>query len=146
MAIPDPAPGLVIRYSYLWHAEFVAGREEGTKDRPVAIIAAIRAELDGTQRVLVLPITHSPPPDTSDAIEIPGAVKARLGLDEAPSWIVLTEANEFTWPGPDLRRLPSDTANRMAYGFLPPGLFARARTSFIAAVKARKMKRVPRTE
>ena len=41
MPIPDPAPGLAIRYSYLWHREFVAGHEEGNKDRPCAIIAAI---------------------------------------------------------------------------------------------------------
>ena len=38
--MPLPVPGLVIRYSYLWHSEHLAGREEGTKDRPCAIIAA----------------------------------------------------------------------------------------------------------
>jgi hypothetical protein len=33
MPIPNPEPGLVISYAYLWHDEHHAGREEG-KDRP----------------------------------------------------------------------------------------------------------------
>jgi hypothetical protein len=48
-------PGLVIRYSYLWHAEYLEGREEGKKDRPCAIVAAIRCDESGSTRVLVLP-------------------------------------------------------------------------------------------
>jgi len=40
--LPAPVPGLVIRYSYLWHSEHLAGREEGEKDRPCAIVAALR--------------------------------------------------------------------------------------------------------
>ena len=51
---PDPVPALVIRYSYLWHSEFVAGREEGIRDRPCAIIAAVKEEEDGQWRVLLL--------------------------------------------------------------------------------------------
>jgi len=42
--LPEPVPGLVIRYSYLWYAEHVLGREEGQKDRPCAIVAAIRTD------------------------------------------------------------------------------------------------------
>jgi hypothetical protein len=34
--IPEPVPGLVIRYSYLWQSEFVSGRDEGSKDRPAS--------------------------------------------------------------------------------------------------------------
>jgi hypothetical protein len=40
--LPRPVPGLVVRYSYLWYREFLDGREEGRKDRPCAIVAAIR--------------------------------------------------------------------------------------------------------
>jgi len=29
MPIPDPEPGLVISYAYLWHHEHQTGREEG---------------------------------------------------------------------------------------------------------------------
>ena len=84
MPLPDPIPGLVIRYSYLWHSEHLAGREEGQKDRPCAIIAA-RQPPDhvGETRVLVLPVTHSPPAQVSLAVEIPPRVKERLRLDGA---------------------------------------------------------------
>ena len=41
MSLPKPEPGLVIRYSYLWHAGHRQGREEGVKDRPRAIVLAI---------------------------------------------------------------------------------------------------------
>jgi len=37
------------------------------------------------------------------AVEISHETKRRLGLDDDRSWIVLTEANRFAWPGPDLR-------------------------------------------
>jgi hypothetical protein len=36
----------------------------------------------------------------------PALIKRQLKLDDVPSWVVLTEGNEFVWPGPDLRRLP----------------------------------------
>ena len=53
---------------------------------------------------LVAPITHTPPGegDTS-ALAIPARVKQRLGLDEAPSWIITRELISFSWPRPDLR-------------------------------------------
>jgi hypothetical protein len=38
---PEPYAGLVIRYSYLWKREQQARREEGTKDRPCAVVMAI---------------------------------------------------------------------------------------------------------
>lgn len=89
MALPKPVPGLVIRNRYLWRSEHLEGREEGQKDRPCAIVAAIRVDENGDMRVLALPITHSPPHHESLAVEIPAAVKRRLQLDDARSWIVL---------------------------------------------------------
>jgi hypothetical protein len=39
-------------------------------------------------------------PDRLDeAVEIPAVVKRHLGLDEARSWIVVSEINRFIWPG-----------------------------------------------
>ncbi len=38
MALPQPRPGLVVSYSYLWRRERDEGRVEGAKDRPCAII------------------------------------------------------------------------------------------------------------
>ena len=146
MPIPTPASGLVIRYSYLWHREHLAGRDEGSKDRPAAIIAMVRTGADGETRVLVLPITHRAPAKGLSAIKIPATVKRGLGLDADPAWIVLDEWNEFVWPGPDLRPLPNDTDGAMAYGFLPRGFFARVRDDFIAAVESGRAMRTPRTE
>jgi hypothetical protein len=60
--------------------------------------------------VLVLPITHTPPDHPALAVEFPAKVKDRLQLDDARSWVVLFECNEFVWPGPDPRRLPGATA------------------------------------
>jgi len=41
MPIPNPEPGLVISYAYLWHREYQAGREEGRKDSPSVIVLAV---------------------------------------------------------------------------------------------------------
>lgn len=145
MTLPEPIPGLVIRYSYLWASEFEEGREEGVKDRPCALVAAIKAGQDGETRVLVIPITHRTPTDT-DVIEIPRQIKERLGLDAERSWIVLSEANEFAWPGPDLRPVPGANLATIAYGLLPPRFFATVRARFLAIVREGKAQRVPRTE
>ena len=96
----------------------------------------------------VLPITHAPPADPADAIEIAAMTKARLGLDEARSWIVLTESNRFAWPGPDLRAVDSETGY---YGTLPPNLFAEVKRRFIAIARGEAgasmpHHSVPRTE
>ena len=57
--------------------------------------------------VTVLPITDSAPSDPKTAVEIPMQVKRHLCLDDRRSWIVITEGNEFIWPGYDLRKLPN---------------------------------------
>ena len=114
MALPKPVAGLIIRYSYLWYREHLEGRDEGQKDRPCAIVAALRLDENGDTRVLVLPITHTPPDHPALAVEIPFKVKNRLQLDDARSWVVLSEWNEFVWPGPDLRRLRGATEGSAA--------------------------------
>ena len=145
MAIPEPVAGLVIRYSYLWAEEYKRGREDGVKDRPCAVIL-VTAHEDNERVVTVLPISHTPPRDSTLAVEIPITVKRRLRLDDERSWVVLTEANRFVWPGPDLRpSTPGDLAS-VAYGPLPFALFEQIRTKFIAAIKARRASVVPRTE
>lgn len=145
MAFPEPYPGLVIRYSYLWRREHDEGHEEGSKDRPCAIVMAITDE-DGEWEVLVLPITHSPPANPTDVIEIPTETKKRLGLDSDRSWIAITEANEFLWPGPDLRPVPAGDASTIAYGPLPPRFFAQVRDKFLERDRREKSLRVKRTE
>lgn len=145
MALPTPVPGLVIRYSYLWHSEYLAGRDEGRKDRPCAIIAAIQKDESGETRVLVLPITHSRPDPETAAVEIPAPVKRRLRLDNGSSWVILSEWNEFAWPGYDLRRVPGADDASVAYGPLPPGLFATIRDRFLVLVKTGSQGQVKRS-
>lgn len=131
MAFPEPRLGLVVCYSYLWHREQRAGREEGAKNRPCVIVLAARRQDDGTDLVRVVPVTHSPPEDPAVAMELPAAVKRHLGLDAARSWVMLDELNEFIWPGFDLRPIPG-TPGRCDYGFLPPRLFGQMVTQLRA--------------
>jgi hypothetical protein len=146
VTIPVPGVGLVIRYSYLWHSEYLAGREEGQKDRPCALVAAIRTGEAGETRVLVLPITHSPPVASSDAVEIPLLIKERLGLDAGRSWIVVSEWNDFVWPGPDLRPVPGADPASVAYGFLPLRFFTAVRERFHELARKGRARAVQRTE
>ncbi|UEM24856.1 hypothetical protein JL100_034530 (plasmid) [Skermanella mucosa] len=144
MPFPEPVPGLVVRYSYLWQAEQRQGREEGVKDRPCAVVL-VTTTAAGESVVTVLPVTHTLPVETSAAVEIPAATKARLGLDSARSWVVLTEANRFLWPGPDLRPARAGDTASMVYGLLPYGLMEEIRQKFLALLKARRARLVPRT-
>ncbi|HEY1936215.1 MAG TPA: hypothetical protein VGG99_29765 [Acetobacteraceae bacterium] len=113
---------MVIRYAFLWRSEEARGREEGVKDRPCAVVLATR-RTGQALTVVVSPITHAVPPDPGAAVEIPAAVKARLKLDAARSWIVISEVNVFRWPGTDIRPIdPRDRSQGYAYGFLPSGL------------------------
>ena len=145
MALPEPVPGLVIRYSYLWAEEHRRGQEEGVKDRPCAIVL-MTADAQGEQWVTVLPVTHTPPANREFSVEIPAATKRRLGLDDERSWVVLSEANRFLWPGPDLRPARQGDARTVAYGQLPYALFEEIRKKFISAVRARRAAVVPRSE
>ncbi len=145
MAFPTPVPGLDIRYSYLCASEHARGQEEGVKARPCAVVLASNDETDG-QTVTVLPISHTPPSNPLLAVEIPAATKRRLGLDDQRSLVVLTEANRFVWPGPDLGPLQPGDAASVAYGLLPYGLFEQIRLKFIAALKASAARTVRRTE
>lgn len=120
MSWRKPERGLVINYSYLWARETDSGREEGQKNRPCAIILASYADPTGI-RVRVLPITHTPPEDPAEAIEIPGITKKRLGLDADRSWVILNEVNDFVWPGHDVR--PIGKTGSPYYGPLPPDFY-----------------------
>lgn len=145
MTWPAPQPGLVVRYSYLWKREAEAGRDEGVKDRPCAVVVAIEGETDRT-RVLVLPVTHAPPQPPDEGIELPQPTKLRLGLDSERSWIMVSEANDFIWPGPDLRFLPGQGPESSAYGFLPTRLFRVVRDRFLARARTRQATLIARTE
>ena len=143
MPLPTPHPGLVISYSYLWQDQRNQGEEEGRKNRPCAIVLT-RHIIDNAMIVSAVPVTHTPPADPADAILLPPEIKRRLGLDDALSWIVISELNDFVWPGPDLRPVPGKT-DRFDYGVLSPAFFRKLQEAIFARLRAKKIAIVART-
>ena len=141
MAIPDPEPGLVVHFNYLWTSEFDRGRQEARYPRPCAIVLSYRRSADGAMIAMLAPITHAEPRPDDRAIEIPLAVKKRLGMDDQRSWVVVDEVNETVWPGYDLQ---TNAQGQYAYGFIPPTLFRRIKAEMLQLLKASRLKRVPR--
>jgi hypothetical protein len=142
VALPTPAPGLVISYAYLWRDELRGGADEGRKDRPCAIVLTA-LDSEGDTGVYVAPITHSEPSRQS-AIEMPPRVKARLGMDAVRSWIVAEELNRFVWPGFDLRPISRDKPDVFAWGFLPVELFKALREAVADCQRQGRLRQVDR--
>lgn len=140
-SIPEPKPGLVVRYDYLWSREALAGRDHG-KDRPACLVAASDS-LASPRYVVLLPITHTPPSGEIVGIEIPPKVKQAIGLDDAPSWVIVSEHNIDEWPNGGLSPVPG-SEGMFAYGFIPPGLFATIKANFLDLANARKSDSVRR--
>jgi hypothetical protein len=76
----------------------------------------------------------------------PPPTKRRLGLDSDRSWIVISDANEFVWPGPDLRPIVGRDDSTIAYGSLPPRFFEYVRDRFLERDRIEKSVPVKRTE
>jgi hypothetical protein len=96
----------------------------------------------GDTRVVVVPVTHTAPRDPTVSIALPAAVRAALGLDDAPSWVRLDELNVFSWPGYDLRAIPG--TDRIDYGPLPKRLFEQIRAGIVALDRARRVRQATR--
>ena len=141
MALPEPEPGMVIPYAYLWRDEQRRGLEEGRKIRPAVIVLRVDKGV-GQTTVVVAPITHASA-IKDRAVELPARVKRHLDLDDERSWIVLDEVNQFTWPGYDVRSVPGD-ADRYSYGFLPPRLFDAVISRLLTLVADRRVMTVKR--
>jgi hypothetical protein len=139
--LPDPRPGLVIRYDYLWSRESSAGRDS-SKDRPTCIVAATDS-LTKPRYVVLLAITHTPPTDDTVGIEIPAKVKQAIGLDDEPSWVIVSEHNIDEWPNGGLSPIPGKPGV-YDYGFIPPGLFAIIKTEFLKLAHAKQSEPVRR--
>jgi hypothetical protein len=145
VSLPKPEPGRVIRYSYLWRREHRSGQEEGIKDRPCAIVLSAKTK-SGVTIVVVLPITHRQPDEGQEALELPPAIKKLLRLDARRSWVILTESNEFDWPGPDLRRARRGDDSSISFGMLPPRFFEEITKRFLRLEDADRSARVRRTQ
>jgi uncharacterized protein YifN (PemK superfamily) len=138
MKIPKPEAGLVIRYSYLWHQESMKGHDEGLKDRPCAVVLASKDD-----RVIVAPITHTPPASGVTAIELPNQIKKQLGLDHERSWVVTNDVNVFQWLGHDVRPAKGDS---WEFGRLPPNITKTLTLKVQENARARSLKQVSRDE
>ena len=57
------------------------------------IVLAVERDANGATIVTVLPITHTAPIDPASAVGISPPIKRHLGLDDDPSWIVVSEGN-----------------------------------------------------
>ena len=118
----DPKPGLVVRYDFLWDQERQQGREDGAKDRPCAIVIASETS-DGSKKVWLCPITHSPLKPGHTGVEIPPNVARHLGLDHEKSWIKTHEINSLTW---EKDRIPAGITQakpgQWSFGSIPPKL------------------------
>ncbi|MEO8668789.1 MAG: hypothetical protein ABI399_09750 [Bauldia sp.] len=135
MALPEPKPGLVIRYDYLWNREAARGREQG-KDRPACLVAAS----DSSTRprfVVVLPITHAAPIGDTIGIPIPAPVRQALGLGDEPNWVIVSEHNVDERPNAGLQPLPG-RPGVFSYGFIPPRLFRLVRARFLELARNKK--------
>jgi hypothetical protein len=132
---PEPRPGLVVRYDYLWTREPAQGRTQG-KDRPACLVAASDSAVR-PRYVVLLPITHAAPLGETVWIEIPAAVRQAIGLDDSPSWVVVSEHNVDEWPNGGLSPVPGKPGV-VAYGFLPPRLFAQIEAGFLDCARQKK--------
>jgi hypothetical protein len=63
-------------------------------------------------------------------IEIPAKVKQAIGLDDARSWVIVSEHNIDEWPNAGLSPVPRKPGV-FGYGFIPPGLFAQIKARFL---------------
>lgn len=136
-----PTVGLVIRFDYLWKDEYQRGRLEGRKDRPCAIVVAVPPDEGSAGKVIVAPITHSPPRDGDGAVEIPAKVKAHLGLDDDRSWIITTELNRVSWDDPGI--VPARRES-WTYGELPRALVIAVQDQIRDLAKAWKLRLLDR--
>lgn len=76
-------------------------------------------------------------------IEVPARVRKTLGLDHAPSWVIVSEHNIDEWPNGGLSPLPGQP-NVFAYGFIPPKLFSQIKARFLELVQEKKSQGVHR--
>jgi hypothetical protein len=141
VTLDPPRSGQVIGYRYLWWSEHRKGHTEGAKERPCAVVYAVK-NVAGKTRVYVLPITHTRPYDTEDGIELLPQWKQHLGLDTQPMWIMTSELNHFfEWPGIDVRGTSTED---ISYGFLPHKVTTRLREITRERVRRSRAHSVPR--
>lgn len=110
-----PSKGHILRYVYLFKEEQDGGRDEGIKERFVAVVGQ-----EGTQYRVAAITTKGE--GNAKAIALPAEVARAAGVS-SNSWVVVSEFNRFEWPGFDIRPL-MDKPGFIA-GRLPPSFTAK---------------------
>lgn len=141
MPLPEPELGMVLRYDYLWSREASKGQQQG-KDRPNCLVVSNDSAVN-PRLIVLLPITHSPPVGDTIGIEIPHKVKKAIGLDDEPSWVIVSEYNVDEWPSAGLSQIPGKPGTYV-YGLIPPSLFASVKSKFLELVRRKRSKLVKR--
>jgi len=139
--LPDLTVGLVVRYEYLWHRSSRAA-DTADKDHPACVVATYRQQGRPEDFVIYLPISHAQPHGDEEGIELPDDVKAKIGLDSARQWVMLSECNVDAWPF-DLRQLPG-RPGQFHYGHFPPGMFKLVRDAFVERYQSKRVRQVGR--
>jgi hypothetical protein len=133
--LPEPEPGLIFRYDYLWDREARAGRNT-SKERPACL--AITTDTSEEPRiVIILPITHSKPSGGAVGVEIPENIRRVLHLDDERCWIIVSEANVDEWPNAGIATVPG-RAPSLSYGYLPPDFYAAVKKKMLAHLDLRR--------
>jgi hypothetical protein len=89
------------------------------------LVAALDSSI-APRFVVILPITHTPPDKGTVGVEIPAKVRQAIGLDDAPSWVIVSDHNVDEWPNGGLAPVPA-RPGAFSYGFIPPGLSLRSK-------------------
>ena len=118
-----PKSGHILRYVYLFKEEEARGRDEGVKERFVAVVGFE----EGKYRVAAITTKGE---RSGSAIALPAEVAKAAGLSPESS-IVVSEFNRFRWPGYDIRPLMKSPG--YIAGRLPPGFTDK----IIAEIEAR---------
>ena len=135
MTLPDPEPGLVFRYDYLWLRESRKGKD-ASKERPACLAVATDSAIE-PRLVVILPITHSVPAGETIGIEIPVNIRRHLGLDDQRCWIIVSESNIDTWPNPGISPVRGKTGT-FAHGILPAAFFAAVKERMLRHMDVRR--------
>lgn len=120
---PFPAVGEVHNYAYLFKSDAERGEIEGSKARPVLVIAA------GNGRVAVMPVTTKGERTGNQVVKIPATVAKAMGLPRPDeSYLLTSEINLFEWVGYDIALVPG--RNTSLFGRATPGFTASALDRF----------------
>lgn len=117
------------------------GRQEGAKERLCAVVKAVHQGQDGKPSVLLAPITHTPPHDKSEGVEIPNDITRHLGLDDQRQWIKTTEVNRVSW---DDAGITPAKKTQWEYGRLPKWITERSIQEMQQNARIKKVRLVKR--